>query len=234
VARLTRHELKKRDELSVRMEVAAEFFLTHRRKITLVLSASVIAIVLFAGVLLFFRSRQSRAADALAQALQTYHAAVLPNPPANSTVVSFPTEQEKYEKALAQFTEVGDDYSFSSAGEMARYYAALSKRELGQVEEAERDLRALADDADAELSSLTKMALAGLYEQTDRPAEAEAIYKELAERPTRSVPKATAQLAHANLLSKTNPSQAAALYQQIMTEHAGTTAAEYASGKLPQ
>ena len=233
MARLTRHELKK-DELGTRLSRLMDFFLAQRKRIMLGVLAGVIGIGLGLGIFFFVRSRQVRAADAFAKALATFHAPVTANPPQGSTVVSYKTNEEKYQKAQAEFTEVAGQYSGYAAGRMARYYAAICQRELGKLAEAEEEFKALAQEGDANLGALAKLGLAGVYEQTNRSEEAAKIYQELEENPTSTVPKVTAQLARADLYRRTNRPEAASLYEQIEKEHAGSAAGGYASQKLQQ
>jgi tetratricopeptide (TPR) repeat protein len=231
---LTRHQLKQQDELSARMTAGMDYVISHKKSITATILVATVAAAVVAGAAWFLRSRQVRAAAAFNQALITYHAPVLPVALPDTSILAFKTSQEKYQKALGEFTEVSNRYSHYAAGDMARYYAALCQRELGNHAEAEKQLQAVAGDAEAELASQAKLALAQLYEQTSRPAEAEKIYQELEANPTEVVPKPVAQLARANVLLLTNPAQAAALYDQIQKEHQGTAAAEYAAAMLQQ
>lgn len=233
LARLTRHELKK-DELGARLSVLMEFFLANRRRITVAALGGVVAIVLGLGIFLYVRTQQVRAADAFARALNTYHAPVLPTSPQMPSLVFFKTNEEKYQKAHSEFLEVAQQYSLYAAGRAARYYAALCQRELGNFAEAEKELEALAGGRNANLAALAKLALASVYEQTDRSAEAERIYRELEENPTSTVPKAAALLARADLYRKTQRPEAASLYEQIEREYAGSTAGEYARRQLQE
>lgn len=230
MARLTRHQLKK-DEFSDRMATVMDFFVARRKKLTTVGLAVVVAAALAAGATLYVRSQQAQAATAFSAALNTYHALVMDSPPPTG-LVSFKTSAEKFQKAYEEFSAAASDYSHYRAGQMSRYYAALCQRELGKLPEAEQELQAVAQDSDTELASLANMALAGVYAQTGRIEEAEKIYRQLQDHPTPAVSKTEAQFALANLLAKTKPAEAAALYQQIRQDNAGTEAADYASQKL--
>jgi hypothetical protein len=149
-------------------------------------------------------------------------------------IETYRTSDEKYQKALDAFRTVADQYSWFGSGRLARYYAALSLRELRKYPEAEAELKDLAQSGDRRVSALAKVALANVYEQTDRASEAEALYKELESNPTETVPKTTALMARAELYRKTNPAEAANLYQQIQKDYPGTIAAEQAGQLLTQ
>lgn len=233
MARLTRHELKK-DELGTRLSAGMDVFVKHQKKITRVGLIAAASIGLGLVIYLYVRSQQAQAAESFTKALESYHAPVVQTPPQGFTGVSFKTPEEKYQKALEQFTETAGQFSRYAAGRWARYYAALCQRELGKLAEAEKELQSLARQGSADFSALSKLALAGVYEQTNRAAEADKLLRELEDNPTRAVPKATAQIARADLHRKTNPSQASDLYQQIQKEYTGTAAGDLATERLEE
>ncbi|MBI2817247.1 MAG: tetratricopeptide repeat protein [Acidobacteria bacterium] len=228
MARLTRQELKK-DEFAERLAVLQEWFLQNQKSIGKTAVIAVVAVAVLIGGYVLVRNRQNRAAAAFTNALSTFHALVAETPPAGYTGPHFKTNAEKYQQALKEFSDVASRYSWMPQGKFARYYAALCERELGKTQEAERGLKDLASGGKPELASLAKMALAGLYEQSGRNDEAEKTYRELAAKPTSTVPKATAELALADLLRRTKPDQAKQLYEQIQKDYAGMTAADEAS-----
>jgi predicted negative regulator of RcsB-dependent stress response len=63
-------------------------------------------------------------------------------------------------------------------------------------------LKTAAGSWDRNLANLAKLALAGLYHQMDRDAEAIDIYKALATKPSETVPTAVAQLDLADLYAE--------------------------------
>ena len=231
VARLSRHELKT-DEFADRLAVLTGFFSRNRKRVLLGGGSALLAVVVAVGVLMYVRSRQAAASEAFGKALVTYHAVVVETPPAGYTLPTFKTADEKNTEAIRQFTEVSDQFGSYSVGKWARYYTALSQRELGQSAVAEQGLLALASDGDANLAAVSKMALAGLYQKTSRTADAEKLYRELESSPTLMVPKASVQIALAEMYQRTNPSQATAIYQQIEKDYPGTAAADQAAQML--
>jgi lipopolysaccharide biosynthesis regulator YciM len=84
-----------------------------------------------------------------------------------------------------------------------------------------------------ELASVSKLALAALYGDTNRPKHAVTLYQELINQPTVSVSKVTAQLQLAELYQTSNqPLDAKRLYEQIKKDNPSTEAAELATQKL--
>ncbi|MBI3895823.1 MAG: tetratricopeptide repeat protein [Acidobacteria bacterium] len=223
MARLTRKELKT-DTLATRLASVTEIFLSNRKK--LAVGGAVILLLLAGGWggSLYLQSREAEASEAFGQALSTYHGLVSPTPPPNLNLPSFATEKEKYEEAQKQFLTVAERFSRFSQGRWARYYAALCQRDLGNLSGAEQELSPLAKASDPELAAQAKMALAGIYQQDNRKEEAEKLYQELLQgRPTATVPKATVQMALADLYQETDPSRALEIYQQMAKEYSGTT-----------
>ncbi len=231
MARLSRRELK-RDEFADRLATVTGFFSRNRGSIIFGGGSVFLAVVVAFGAFFFVRSRQAAASELFGEALVTYHALVIETPPEGVTIQTFPTAEEKYTKAIRQFTEVSEQFGSYSVGRWARYYTALSQRELGQHAVAEPGLLAIIEEGDSDLAAVAKMALAALYQKTSRTDEAEALYRELEDSPSLMVPRPTVQMALAALYQTTNPSQATALYQQIERDYPGTAAADRAAEML--
>ena len=224
----------KQDELSARIASGRNFFQAHKKNLSLAVAVSAGALALGLGLFVYIRSQQTRAAAAFAEALNTYHAPVLTNPPAVPNLESYKTNDDKNQKALEKFNAVARSYSFYTAGRLARYYAAICLRELGKYPEAEKEFLALAEFRDTRLASLAKVGLASVYELTNRSSEAEKVYKDLEEHPTEAVPKAVALMSRADLAKKSNPAEASTIYQQIQKDFPGTPAADYAGQMLAE
>ena len=233
MARLTRQELKK-DELAERLRSIRDFLFQNQQKIAQVSVITVVVFGVIVGAFLYVRNRQTQGSDALAQAMTTFHAAVAEAPPpnVNPATLRFKTANEKNQQALQEFTAVAGRYSWYSQGKLARYYAALCERELGKFSEAENDLTAIASERNRDLGALAKMALAGIDEQTGRTGQAEKIYRDLEDHPASTVPRATVELALAELYQKTKPAEATALYKKIETNYPGSAAGDQASKML--
>ena len=153
--------------------------------------------------------------------------------PATPDVLSFASAQERAKAANAEFTRIADKYSFTQSGRVARYFAGITCHEMGDNAGAEKDLKEVADSRYKEIASLAKLALAGIYHDTNRDPQAIALYKDLADHPTASVGKSTAQFMLASLYEESHqPDQARALYQQMPKESPASPVAQLASQKL--
>ena len=104
--------------------------------------------------------------------------------------------------------------------------------DLGKSGPAETDLQEVADTHDAPLASLAKLALANLYQQSNRDSQAVVLYKQLIAKPTSTVPAEAAQLQLAGLYEKTNPAEANKIYAQLKSSK--SAAGQIAAQKLGQ
>ncbi|MBI4442812.1 MAG: hypothetical protein HY649_05490 [Acidobacteria bacterium] len=231
MARLTRQQLRT-DELESRLTAFSAFFVVNRKKIALGSAAALLAMAVIVGAVFYVRGRQTQASEAFSKALEAFHAPVTPIAPAGYVGPTFPTDEAKFTDALQKFQDVAGQYSRYTPGPLARYYAALCLEELGQQSEAEKEFSAIAQQQSGDVAALAKIALANIYQQTDRAAEAEKHYRELENNPTASVPKVAAQIALADLLRASNPQQALEIYKQIVQENPDTAAADVANQRM--
>ena len=104
---------------------------------------------------------------------------------------------------------------------------------MGDNAAAERDLKEVASSRNEDLAALGRFALASLYRNTNRTKGAIELYKQLADKPTRTVGKVMAQLELASTYqSLQQPDQAKLIYQQIQKENPNTDAAQLATTKM--
>jgi predicted negative regulator of RcsB-dependent stress response len=146
---------------------------------------------------------------------------------------SFTSGAERARAAHSQFQKVADQYGWTNAGRIALYMSGVTALDMGDAKAAEQDLKSVADGRDADLASLAKLALAGLYRDGGHTAEAQKLYQELIDHPTNSVTKATAQLQLASLYANNNQSsEAGKLYSEIMKDDPRSAAAGIANQRL--
>lgn len=217
--RLTRRELK-HDELQSVYQQVEEYAKTHYREIAGAAGAVVIIAGLAVGAKVYLDRQETAANAQLGAALKTFRAYVGPSSTSSFNSQSFPTAQEKYQKALAEFTEVGSKYPRQKAAGIARYHAGLCQAELGDHAAAIKTLEEAARASDPSIASLAKLALAGEYARGGKAAQAEQLYQGLADHPTLTVPKATALMALANAERFSNPAKSRQIYQGLEKEFA--------------
>lgn len=224
-----RRELKKQikqDEFRTALQTATEWTRAHSREVQM----TVLAVLVLLGAALLvqnFRARQEAAAEAsFSRAMETFHAPVaaeLP-PGAERPATTHATREEKYRKALAEFEGVAKSGS-GDVRQRARYYAALSQVELGDVAAAEKSLSEMAgrkDDHDL-VPSLARLALADLHRRNGQAAKAIDSYRQLLDDPSFLLPRdhvllelAAAQ-EQADLLG-----DARASYERLFQEYPGS------------
>ncbi len=228
----TRHALKQ-DRLVEATKTSVDWFQEHRSK---VISASVAAVVLLAIVVaaLVVYNKRSAAADlALGEAMDTYNAPLAQaGQPAAPGEKTFPTAAARASAANQLFMKLADQYGFFKSGQTGRYFAGLTAIDLGQTGPAEADLKKVADSHDAALASLAKLALANLYQKTNRDSQAIDLYNQLIAKPTDTVPADAARLQLASLYERTNPSAANQIYVQL--KGSKSAAGQIAAQKLQQ
>jgi tetratricopeptide (TPR) repeat protein len=216
----TRHKLKQ-DKFAETAQDAVHWAGGHRKTMIWVTSAVlVVASVTFA--LLAWHSRQSDQANfALGKAMRIFAAPLRAegDPPPTEGIPTFTTMVERGKESAKQFKEIADKYPYTKAGKIARYMTGAAALQAGDDAFAEQQLNSLADSRDKDIAALAKLALANHYRAIGRQPEAAKLYKELADRPSSTVPKAEAQLELAEMYQSTNPLEAANLYQQIQKEN---------------
>lgn len=214
----------KADEFASVIDHALVWLNAHKdeARITAVVLAVVAAVL--GGVVYFQGVRRREVARDFAEALKTFDAPVASAPSPEREVPAgriFPTAKEKYTQAVGAFDGLTRKAPASAEGERARYFAALSRIEIGQVGEAERALSELAARREAGLlePALARLALAELYRrngQTDKAAE---LFRQLATDSASVLPRDYALLRLAVMLEDAKKlAESRAAYERLSDE----------------
>jgi tetratricopeptide (TPR) repeat protein len=219
VAHISRHELKQ-DQLRTTFEEFEEFTKTHYKEIVSVAGIVIVVAGLAGGLKVYQDRREADANERLGIALQTFRAYVGPAPESGllSGLQTFPTAQDKYKKALAQFQEIVQKHSRypqPKAVAIARYHIGVCQALLGDHQAALKTLQEAARNSDRNLAALAQFALAAELWRAGKIEEAAKLYGELASRPTSTVPEVTARLALADAYRATQPAKARQIYVEI-------------------
>ncbi len=227
----TRHALKG-DKFAQATQSGVTWLSGHRSGV-LRWAISIGAIVILAAAALIFWNVRSTAADtALGAAIDTY-TAPLAEPGAPAAKGIFATGAERSKAANQQFVAVAQQYGWLPQGAKAHYFAGVTYAELGQNGPAETELKAAADSWNRNLSNLAKLALAGLYHQTNRDAQAIELYNAIAAKPSVTVSAGVAQLNLADLYAaEGKQDQARALWAKVKDSDKDGAAGSIASQKL--
>ncbi len=229
----TRHQLKQ-DSFRTSTTETISWAVEHRSKLVAAVIALAVIVAVAIGSWVYLDYRDKQAQSQLAQAIEKYSAPIRPaGAPPTPEMLSFASAQERASVTNTEFSRIASRYSLTQSGRVARYFAGVTFHEMGNNAAAEKDLKDVADSRHKEIASLAKLALAGVYHDTNRDPQAIALYKNLADHPTASVGKTTAQFLLASLYEESHqPDQARALYQQMQKESPASPVAQFATQKL--
>ena len=235
----TRHRLKE-DRFSRATIGAAEATVhwSEEHKSKLIIGAVVVAAVLAAafGGWYYLNQQDQKASMLLNQAVRTMDTQLRPaGAPAEPDIPTFASAKERTDAAHKQFQAIVDQYPHTRTAEFARYFLGLTSSQLGDNAAAERDLKAVTETRNEDLSALAKLALAAVYRDTNRTKDAIDLYNQLIAKPTRSVGKAMAQIELADTYASTQqPGEAKRVYEQLQKENPASEVAQIATQKLQQ
>ena len=229
----TRHQLKQ-DRFSKATIEAAEktvhWTVEHQSK--LIVAAIVVAVIaaVLGGSWYYLNTQDEKASAEFSGAVRTFETPVRPaGMPPQPGYDSYASSQERATAARKQFQAIVDKYPHTKTADIARYFVGLTDVQLNDNAGAERNLQQAADSSNKNLAALGKFALASLYRSENKDSQAVELYKQLADKPTTTVSKSTAQLELAGYYeSKDKIADAKKLYQQVQKENPSTQAASLA------
>ena len=193
----TRHALKK-DSFAEATASSVSWLSGHRSGVVRWVIIAVVVLVGGAAALVTWNLRSTAAEAALGSALDAYNAPLAqPGAPAENGVYS--TASDRSKAANQQFIAIAAQYGWLPEGAKAHYFAGVTYEELGQTASAETELKTAAGSWDRNLANLAKLALAGLYHQSARDAQAIDLYNAIVAKPSVTVSASVAQLDLADL-----------------------------------
>lgn len=227
----TRHALKQ-DKFRKATVESVSWVSEHRSSVMPWVIAGGVVIVLAIAAVVFWSMQASAAETALDAALDIY-SAPLATPGAPPQPDTYTTANDRAKAANEKFVAVANKYGWLPEGAKAKYFAGVTYEELGQTASAESDLKDAAGAWNRDVSDLAKLALAGLYHQTGRDPQAISLYNAVIDKPSTTVPAATAQLDLADLyVAEGKPEQARALWAKVKDSDKDGMAGSIASQKL--
>ncbi|MBZ5546428.1 MAG: tetratricopeptide repeat protein [Acidobacteriia bacterium] len=229
----TRHQLKE-DRFSKATLEAAEktvhWTVEHQSKLIAVAIVVMAVAAIAVGGWYYLNMQDEKASGELTTAVRTFDAPVRPaGMPPQPGLESYASLEERATAARKEFQAIVDKYPRTRTADMARYFVGLSCAQLNDNAAAERNLQTTAGLRNKELAALSKFALASVYRAEKKDAQAVDLYKQLADKPTSTVSKVTAQLELAGLYeAQQKLVEAKRIYDQVQKENPSTEAASLA------
>jgi TolA-binding protein len=170
---------------------AREMFEERRRGLTWTVAAVVVVGIVAIGYFAWREQVQTRAHNALAEAMAVQEARIGP-PPAPGTVSKrpyFPTEGERAQAALVKFKAAADAYPSTTAGIFARYQQASIALAVGKTVEAEDAYREVMRRAGNRIyGQMARLGLAEAQARAGQYDQAIATFKEITGRTDSTLP----------------------------------------------
>jgi lipopolysaccharide biosynthesis regulator YciM len=218
--RVHRRELK-HDKFVEQVGHSVEYASEHRQQLVRWASIAVGALVLIVGVYFFVNRQASVRQDELRDAIRLQQANV--GAEQNAYVMNFPTQADKDKAVEKSFADLANKYGGKKEGDIARFYLGAMYSDKGNVAEAEKQWKQLADSGEADYASQAKFSLAQLYDAEGRQPDAEKLLRQLIDHPTILVSKEQAQIALGRILARTKPDEARKLLEPLRTERAAVS-----------
>jgi tetratricopeptide (TPR) repeat protein len=235
----TRHQLKQDRFSRTTFQVAEQtvhWTVEHKNKLIVAAIAVVVLAAALVGGWYYLDQQDDKASVDFGKAVQTLDMPIRPaGMPAQPDYPSFASFTDRATEAHKQFQAIVDKYPHTRSADFSRYFLGVTSSSLGDNATAERELKAVADGRNSNLSALAKLALASVYRNTNRIQDAVSLYKQLIDKPTETVGKAAAefQLAETYQAAGMNP-DAKKQYEQIQKDDPKSDAAQKAGEKLQQ
>jgi len=234
-----RHQLKQDRFSRTTIDVAertVHWSVDHKNKLIAGAVALVVVISAVLGIWYYLEQQDEKASVDFGKATQVMETPVRPaGMPAQPDYPSFASSTERATEARKQFQAIVSKYPHTRAADFSRYFLGVAAANLGDNAAAERELKTVAGYHNEDLSALAKLALASVYRNTNRTKEATDIYKQLIDKPTRTVSKMAAEVALAETYEADGKNaDAKKLYEQIQKEAPQSQAAQLAAAKLQE
>jgi TolA-binding protein len=229
----TRHQLKE-DRFSKATIQAAEktvhWTVEHQSKLIAAAVAVIVVAAIAVGGWYYLNTQDEKASGELSTAVRTFDAPVRPaGMPPQPGSESYASLEERATAARKQFQTIVDKYPHTKTAAMAKYFVGLCSVQLNDHAAAERNLQETASSSNKDLAALGRFALASVYRSEKKDAQAVDLYKQLADKPTTTVSKVTAQLELADLYqTQQKRDEAKKIYDQVQKDNPSTEAASLA------
>lgn len=231
--RATRKELKS-DKFALEVQHGFEYVTGHRQLLVRWGSIAAGVAIVVAAILLYLGHQRKVRQEALQNALLIENATV--GPSQSEYALSFATQADKDKATDKAWTELATKYAGSDEGMIAEYFLASHAADKGNLTEAEKRFKLVADSGPAAYAGLAKLSLAQVYASENKINDAKAVLQSLIDHPTVTVSKDAATIALAHVIANSNPQQARKLLEPLRGSDRGpvSRAALTALSELPK
>jgi tetratricopeptide (TPR) repeat protein len=235
----TRHQLKQDRFSRTTIQVAEQtvhWTVEHKNKLVAGAVVLVVVIAAAAGSWYYLDQQDDKASADFGKAVRVLDTPVRPaDMPAQPDYPSFVSSQERATEAHKEFQAIVNKYPHTRSADFSRYFLGVTSASLGDNAAAERQLKAVADGHNSDLSALAKLALASVYRNTNRAKDAVDLYKQLMDKPSQTVGKLAAEIQLAETYQAAGMNaDAKKQYEQIQKEDPKSPAAQLAGEKLQE
>ena len=208
---------KRQDQFQQTLGHGLEMAQENRKQAIVTVVVAVVLILAIVGGYGIYQHRTNAASTAFGAAMSVYQTPIAqPGQAVPPGVKTFADAKTRAAEANRQFLAVADQYGSTEPGKLARYFAGLTYMEEGQNGSAEDTLKKVAGSFNGDVSSLAKLALAQLYQQTGRDADAKPLFDELAKADKTTVPSGLAMIQQAEMYeSEGKTAEANKIYAQL-------------------
>ena len=220
--RTERHHLKE-NELQRLAVQARETMEARRREVLVAIAVAAVVGVAAIGYYVWTQRVEGRAHALLAEALAVEEARIGP-PAAPGTVapgLSFPTEKERAQAAVAKFKQAADAYPDSDAGIFARYKQAATNVLLGAHADAAASYQdVIQRDGDGVYGQMARLGLAEAQARSGQFDQAITTFKDLSLRKDGPLPvDAILMQLGRTYLEAGKPTEAQQTFNRIVEEY---------------
>jgi hypothetical protein len=229
---ISRKDLKK-DEIRDTLSHGAEAVMSHQKLFGVIITIAVFVAVAIVGWRFYTERQTVRASAEFTEAMKTFQARIrAPGEAADPIEVTFVDEKIKFADAQKKFDGIAKKYPRTRPGQLAQYYSALSLERIGNNNQAAEALKKIEGSSSEDIAALAQFQLAEVYLRMGKSADAIQIYRQLAAKPTVFVPKPVVMLALGDALAKSNPQEAAKIYNDIKKDFPESAVSDEADKRL--
>lgn len=229
---ISRRELKQ-DKVREAFEHGAEAVLSHTRLAYIGLLVIIFVAAGYLGWKLYSDRQANQSQVALDDAMKVFNAPLnVPGQPTLPGEITYSDPAQRSQDALTKLSAVATQYPRTDAGRQARYYASLCLMDLDRLNQANEELKKLADGSDKEYGALAQYQMALIDERNNRADEAVKKLRALENSGAVLVPKPMVLLELAGVLGPSDPKQATSIYEQLKKDYPNTPVADQADRGL--